>query len=341
MGLMSLVRKVMVGCKSFMWEVKMMIPLLVMREIKKNKLQRDKYHMWRSFGQGAGGPMGGGGIMKTVHKAVSAGTGGRGSSQEPFSRSATTHGSSTTSPTSRPSYKPSSSDYNSNTLSFSSVNQHNLANPMSWTNGEEYDGVNGFYDDYVFCTVPSMDEVHDAVSSLQQVLDPPTSSNDGWEVDWIEPSPSMLLSRGSESVYDAFHLLQTEPSVKRMVVSLSSDKSVWDAVMNNEAVRQLRDSAYEANKSISESSGKVESCDDSFPVSDILNWILINIKAKAMEIVESITKTLNDLLQSPKNNNKIKGESEVTESFEKKLRSSFLLSVMVLLIVIVSRANRC
>ncbi|KAI3514725.1 hypothetical protein L1887_13374 [Cichorium endivia] len=83
------------------------------------------------------------------------------------------------------------------------------------------------------------------VSSLQQVLDPPTSSNDGWEVDWSEPSPSMLVSRGSESVHDAFHLLQTEPSVKRMMVSLSSDKSVWDAVMNNEAVRQLRDSAYE------------------------------------------------------------------------------------------------
>ncbi|KAL7612308.1 hypothetical protein Lser_V15G09203 [Lactuca serriola] len=298
--------------------------------------------MWRSFGQGAGGPMGGGGgggggIMKTFHKAVSAGTGGRGSSQESFSRCATTHYSSntTTSPTSRPSYKPSSSDYNSNTYSSSSVNQlnRNRANSISPTTGEEYDGVNGFYDDYVFCTVPSMDEVHDAVSSLQQVIDPP-------ELDWIEPSRSMLQSPGYESVYDAFHLLQTEPSVKRMVISLASDNSVWDAVMNNEVVRELRDSVYEANKSIIP--GEIEGCDDSFPVSGILNWIFINIKAKAMEIFEKITEMMNSLFQSPRNDRKKATDEDAAmeESFEKKLTSSFLLSVMVLLIVVVSRANK-
>ncbi|KAL4575965.1 hypothetical protein LXL04_012057 [Taraxacum kok-saghyz] len=292
--------------------------------------------MWRSFGQGGGGAMGGGGgggILKTVHKAVSAGAGGRGSSQEPFSRSATTHYNSTTttSPTSRPTYKPSSSDYNPNSLSFSSVNHPNFPNSVSPMSGDEYD-------DYVFCTCPSMGEVHDAVLSLQQVLDPdsPTSCHDpGWESDWIEPSRSMLLkSHGSESVYDAFHLLKTEPSVQRMVISLSSDKSVWDAVMNNEAVRELRDSVYEANKSISESTEKIESCDDgSFPVSDILNWIFINIKAKVTELVDKITEIVNNLLHD-------KNSNEESAPFEKNLKSSFMLSVMVLLIVVVSRVNR-
>lgn len=33
--------------------------------------------------------------------------------------------------------------------------------------------------------------------------------------------------------------------VQRMVISLASDNSVWDAVMNNEVVRELRDSVYE------------------------------------------------------------------------------------------------
>lgn len=32
------------------------------------------------------------------------------------------------------------------------------------------------------------------------------------------------------------------PTSQRMVVSLSSDKAVWDAVLNNEAVREIRDS---------------------------------------------------------------------------------------------------
>lgn len=32
--------------------------------------------------------------------------------------------------------------------------------------------------------------------------------------------------------------------MQRMVLSLSSDKTVWDAVMNNEVVRELRESYY-------------------------------------------------------------------------------------------------
>lgn len=48
-----------------------------------------------------------------------------------------------------------------------------------------------------------------------RVVDPPTNSQDsGWELDWIEPSTSMLQPRGSQNVYDAFCLLQTESSVQ-------------------------------------------------------------------------------------------------------------------------------
>lgn len=32
-----------------------------------------------------------------------------------------------------------------------------------------------------------------------------------------------------------------------MVISLSSDKAVWDAVMNNEVVRELRESVNEGS----------------------------------------------------------------------------------------------
>lgn len=37
----------------------------------------------------------------------------------------------------------------------------------------------------------------------------------GSEVDWVEPSLELQLGgRGVERVYDAFHLLQTDPSVQ-------------------------------------------------------------------------------------------------------------------------------
>nr|GEV69525.1 protein deltex like [Tanacetum cinerariifolium] len=71
-----------------------------------------------------------------------------------------------------------------------------------------------------------------------------------------------------------------------MVVSLASDKSVWEAVMNNEAVRELRESVNEANKS---TSGRdAEPSEGSVPLSDILEWIFINTKAKVIEVLEKL-----------------------------------------------------
>lgn len=105
---------------------------------------------------------GGGGILKTIHKAVRAGSGSRGSFQEPFT-------------TSGPTYKPSSSDNNNrnnsvNNLSFSygyhcspfsSINHLNRTKSSTPMSDHEFD-------DYVFCAVPSTDEVHHALYSLQQ-----------------------------------------------------------------------------------------------------------------------------------------------------------------------------
>ncbi|XP_071707507.1 uncharacterized protein [Rutidosis leptorrhynchoides] len=263
--------------------------------------------MRRSFG-----PMGGGGpgMMKTVHRAVRATSGGCGSTT-----------TSTNSPTSRPTYKPSSS--NSNT-----TNNNNFKSISISSNNHPNE-----YDDFVFSTVPSIDEVHHAVSSLQQVHD------SGWDLDWIEPSTSLMQSSGSQSVYDAFRLLQTEPSVKKMVISLASDKSVWEAIMNNEAVRELRDSVDEGR------SEKVESSEDLI-ISYVIRWIMINMKTKVMEVFENITETVNRLLfqSSSEYKKNAKGDGATNEvaagPFEKKLRSSFLLTVMTILIIVVSRASR-
>jgi len=36
-------------------------------------------------------------------------------------------------------------------------------------------------------------------------------------------------------------LFERVSDVQRMVISLSSDKAVWDAILNNEAVREIRE----------------------------------------------------------------------------------------------------
>lgn len=152
-----------------------------------------------------GGSGGGGGMLRSVHRAVRAGIGG--APPEPFSPSAGSGFVSTSSSrkTKRSRIKQPSSPNRNLTLSNSSSNNNNngssafssLINlPISAASGAatppwrasssptcddlEWEYVEGsggdekaaaaraFYDDFVFATVPSRDEVQHAVSALQQ-----------------------------------------------------------------------------------------------------------------------------------------------------------------------------
>ncbi|KAJ8552824.1 hypothetical protein K7X08_020217 [Anisodus acutangulus] len=240
--------------------------------------------------------------------------------------------------------------------------------------GREDERVNNIvFDDYILGPVPSTDEVQHAVSALQQVLEPSyflCSSNNslgyksnedttdeltssinltrevlsssGSVSDWIEPSmhicnSKLLQSYGSNRVYDAFHLLQTEPSIQKMVISLSSDRAVWDAVLNNEAVREIRDSLKPADNGLpAGSSDEGFDKSDSDGTIDIISWIVVNTKEKVMEIVEKIIAVVNEWFQPPEKEKTSEGN---TDPFDEKLRTSFFLSVVVLLVVVVARAQ--
>ncbi|CAI9771828.1 unnamed protein product [Fraxinus pennsylvanica] len=245
----------------------------------------------------------------------------------------------------------------------------------TWNDESEWECVDStedeqghvFIDDFVFGTVPSRDEVQHAVSALQQVFSPAFFSSFGKEkldqdvekdednspigykqklssadsgLDWVEPSLHLFDSRtlqphGADRVYNAFHLLQTEPSVQKMVISLSSDKAVWDAVLNNEVVQKLRGSLFKepADKNPRETSP--EGSDDSNPAKDILNWIFMNTKAKIMQLIDKITELVNELFE-PREREKSR---ELTNPLEEMLKTSFFLSIMVLLVVVMTRTQ--
>ncbi|KAL0304096.1 UNVERIFIED_CONTAM: hypothetical protein Sradi_6277700 [Sesamum radiatum] len=158
------------------------------------------------------------------------------------------------------------------------------------------------------------------------------------EVDWVEPSLTLYNSRmlqrpcGSSRVYDAFHLLQTEPSVQRMVLSLSSDRAVWDAVLNNEVVKELRGSICQADE---EEDSREKESDDSSPVKDVLSWVFVNAKANIIQLIDKITKIFNEVFH-PSNEEK---KGNTVDPFEEKLKSSLFISIIVLLIVVVTRAQ--
>ncbi|KAK6155898.1 hypothetical protein DH2020_010146 [Rehmannia glutinosa] len=368
--------------------------------------------MRRSFsGSGMGGGSGGGsGMLRSVHRALRSGVGG--APPEPFSASA----NSTTIATAN-SRKPKNFNKQQSappntalTLSPGGPNKNNNNNPnnnngpsaafsslinlpksdssptcsedMEWEclDANEEERVSVFYEDFVFGTVPSRDEVNYAISALQQVLEPSYLAHfpkeklteDTWkevenednrtegienmisssesEVDWVEPSVTLCNSRmlrpyGSDRVYDAFHMLQSEPSVQRMVLSLSSDKAVWDAVLNNEVVKELRGSISQGNQSsnvwfhiswdlLADEQGDRGS-DDSNPIKDILSWVFVNAKGKIIQLIDKITNLVNEVFQHP--NEEKKGSN--VDPLEGKLKTSLFLSIIVLLIVVVTRAQ--
>lgn len=243
--------------------------------------------------------------------------------------------------------------------------------------GSEEDKPLGVFDDFVLGPVPSVGEVQNVVSALQRVFDAsscpqlirdkfsynagkdmayqipsPTGSmwqahSAGSELDWKEPSLHLyntgaLQPYGSNRVYDAFHLLQTEPMVQKMVFSLSSDEAVWNAVLNNEVVRELRASYYAAedkNLPTSDESSD-ENSDELNKATNIVKWIFDNTKARVMDILEKITMLVNDLFKPPLDIETATTSTAGTpDPFEERLRTSFLLSVVVLLVVVVTRAH--
>ncbi|KAK9144353.1 hypothetical protein Sjap_004256 [Stephania japonica] len=154
------------------------------------------------------------------------------------------------------------------------------------------------------------------------------------ELDWIEPSlvfnyPRALESYGTERVYEALHLLQTEPLIQKIVSSLSTDKAVWEAVLNNEVVHELRDSCTEGGTPDGSDRGASS-------IKSILKQMLDNLTAKIISLAEKVRKLVNEVILHSTKKVTTGGANLLGE----KLISSVMLSIIVLLIVVVTRASR-
>ncbi|XP_020585246.1 uncharacterized protein LOC110027933 [Phalaenopsis equestris] len=213
------------------------------------------------------------------------------------------------------------------------------------------------FERFVFGPVPSTQEAEEAVSAIQQLFIPvpfgeiierppheqeevkdkaaistkilPRSLSSESQSDWIEPVMHLYSSKNSQSqerekVLDAFRLLQMNPSIQKVVVSLSSDRAVWDAVMKNEVVQEFKKCFYEA-----ESNPQEPDAGDSLPANGILKWI-VDAKVKVMEVLDKIAKQLSQIFNSG-------GTKSEDDIFDNVLQSSFMLSVLVFIVVVMNR----
>ncbi|KAJ4900306.1 Uncharacterized protein Rs2_14257 [Raphanus sativus] len=185
---------------------------------------------------------------------------------------------------------------------------------------------------------PEIEEVEDAFSALQLMFnddDKEEVSDQSEFVDWIEPplqlcNTSLLQPYMLDRFYDAFHMFQTDPSVQRMVMSLASDRAVWDAVMNNEVVRELINNAEERSQEEEDSGISV----------NFIRRLLQRSAIKIMDAMEGVTKYVTDLFNGDET--VVPGDEMVVLATGaapamEKLQMTVLLAIVVLLIVFVNR----
>ncbi|XP_072966777.1 uncharacterized protein [Typha angustifolia] len=129
-------------------------------------------------------------------------------------------------------------------------------------------------------------------------------------------------SQGWDRIRNSFYLLQLNTSIQRMVISLSTDKAVWDAVMKNDAVQEIKQCFLPAVGSKTRMFADI--------VTRVMSWILENAMSKILELIDKITNLVNELFHSQE-----KGISWDTAS--DILSSSFMLSVLVFIVIIVKR----
>lgn len=90
------------------------------------------------------------------------------------------------------------------------------------------------------------------------------------------------------------------------------------------------------DKNVGESADLDKGSDDPESALGLLSWIFNNTKAKIMDLIDNIAGVINKLFLPPQSEK----TGKAADLFEDRLRTSLLLSVVVLLVVVVTRASR-
>jgi len=154
---------------------------------------------------------------------------------------------------------------------------------------------------------------------------------DQMERELHEDNYRIVQKAGHNNVCDAFNLLQSNPAVQGMVISLASDKAVWEALLRNEKVAEFRQSLQKGESKLPKLSKDSDRPHQENPFMQAFE----NTKMKVMECIEKITEVLNQYFGFAAEKDLFK---EDEDPLDRVLRASLMLSVAVLLMVLVKRA---
>jgi len=162
--------------------------------------------------------------------------------------------------------------------------------------------------------------------------------------DWIEPAPLDVTSipRSSEvggrsAMLEAFHQFQHNPQVQKMVVSLATDKGVWDAVLANEQIQEFRTTLRAADGAIEHGADLTEN-DGNKPLKEEINvfsQFFWNTKTAFSHFIATLQELISGIFDTAEKKVYL---SETDDFFERTVRSSMMLSVLVLSLVVFKRS---
>ncbi|CAL9195207.1 unnamed protein product [Musa hybrid cultivar] len=141
-----------------------------------------------------------------------------------------------------------------------------------------------------------------------------------------------FYSQGQQKILNLFNLLQTNPDLQRIVVSLSTDKAIWEAIMKNAAVEDLKESFFSGCK-VEVGSIQYDLLNGVGDIATIIvRWILDNIKTKVMGLIDKITHLVVELFHCVETERSMHILDDV-------LRSLFMLSLMATIVVVIKRIH--
>lgn len=144
----------------------------------------------------------------------------------------------------------------------------------------------------------------------------------------------------SRAMLEAFHQFQHNPAVQGMVVSLATDKGVWDAVLANEKIKEFRRD-FSAPKSAgmhSDGVSMVQKVESSSKHTNIFTQVFWKSKKAFLYFIQGFQNFVASLFETVEKNSHGSGGNEKVNFLERSLRACMMLAVLVLTIVFFKRS---
>jgi len=191
-------------------------------------------------------------------------------------------------------------------------------------------------------TVTTVGEVEEEVTSnlSPPPVEPLVESKECIESPLYEVATSPKLPGApSSAMLEAFYQFQHNPQVQGMVVSLATDKAIWDAVLSNEKIKEFRRNFSAPNSEDSFGGGMNKNVKSSQNHTNVFSQFFWKSKKAFTKFVTSFQDFVTSLFETVEKKSPVnRASDEKTNFFERTVKASFMFAVMVLAVVIFKRS---